>query len=77
MDINLDMMHVIKNIWQEHLLRVFKGTARPVKPKAPVRGNKNIAKRREEAEIHRVRLELYDEIKDVRHTTLLPSHTHD
>jgi hypothetical protein len=68
MDINLDMMHVLKNIWQEHLLKVFRGTATPKKPKPPARGNKPMAKQREEAETHRVRLELYEEIIDVRNT---------
>jgi hypothetical protein len=34
-DIMLDWMHVIKNIWEEHLLKVFKGEMKPKPPKTP------------------------------------------
>jgi hypothetical protein len=35
LDICLDMMHVIKNLWQEHLLPLFRGNGCPSKPRTP------------------------------------------
>jgi hypothetical protein len=70
MDICLDMMHVIKNIWQEHLLKIFKGIGAPKMPKTPafktttgrpMRGE-DLAAAREQ---HQDRLALYREVVGV------------
>jgi hypothetical protein len=61
-DIVLDMMHVIKNIWPEHLLRAFAGVGAPAKPKRRTENNKGPAEIAVDRKLHRDRLALFAEV---------------
>jgi hypothetical protein len=76
-DICLDMMHVLKNIWQEHLILLFKGKGRPKKPTPYTKNNKSMEQIRADRATHRERKKLYKEIANVSYTTATArSHTH-
>jgi hypothetical protein len=62
-DIVLDMMHVVKNIWPEHLLKLFAGVGAPTKPTRLTENKKTIEQIREERLIHRDRLKLYAQVR--------------
>jgi hypothetical protein len=73
MDICLDWMHVVKNIWEEHLIKLFKGGGAPCRPTtpsfndkrgAPLQGTEKTTAEAKHAECIR----LYREIKHVRAT---------
>jgi hypothetical protein len=72
LDICLDMMHVIKNLWQEHLLPLFRGNGCPSKPRTPAykKNGRNLVGEAKAAAvaIHKERLDLFREVKAVCHT---------
>jgi hypothetical protein len=78
MDICLDMMHVIKNVWQEHLFPLFKGEKIPKKPptpaytenKRPLQGQALATAKRKHAQ----RLDLHEEVKNVQHIHTRATH---
>jgi hypothetical protein len=75
-DICLDMMHVIKNVWQEHLFPLFKGEKLPKKPPTPAFSKNKRPLEGEELQAakqkHAKRIRLHTEVKNVRTHT----HTH-
>jgi hypothetical protein len=75
LDIMLDFMHVLKNIWQEHLLPVFRGTGVPAPPKKFSTKRKKPAQIEEEKAIHAKRKQLYAEVRQVHYTTPRTHHT--
>jgi hypothetical protein len=68
LDIMLDFMHVLKNIWQEHLLPVFRGTGVPGRPKPYSIKRKKPEVIQEEREVHNKRMKLYREVSQVHCT---------
>ena len=70
LDITLDWMHVVKNVWQEHIIRMLKGLGCPQKPRPPsYRKNgreMTPAERQQTQDIHASRLRLFHEVKQVR-----------
>ena len=79
MDICLDMMHVLKNIWQEHLIKLFKGTGKPKRPQPVSEEKKTWLEIRANRATYKERSELYKEIALVRNTnkhTTTSKHIH-
>jgi hypothetical protein len=69
MDICLDMMHVLKNIWQEHLIKLFKGLGKPKRPEPRKEKKKTKQEIQTDRATYREQSELYREIAQVRNTT--------
>jgi hypothetical protein len=68
LDICLDLMHVLKNIWQEHLLKVFGGKGAPKKPTRGSYTNKTDEEKEKIKRVHQERLTLFYEVSSVPHT---------
>jgi hypothetical protein len=65
LDICLDWMHVIKNVWQEHILVMLKGRSNPAMPSRPSYANLNPAQKAEKKATHKKRKQLYREVNEV------------
>jgi hypothetical protein len=60
---------VLKNIWQEHLIKLFKGLGKPKRPEPRKEKKKTKQEIQTDRATYREQSELYREIAQVRNTT--------